>query len=66
VIKGGLLSLAGALEYAPTFQAVDLRHATIRDVRLDWVHDRGDRVRRGRRQPRLRRPPRKSPTSPTC
>ena len=30
VLKGGVLSLAGAIEYAPTFQAVDLTHATIR------------------------------------
>jgi hypothetical protein len=43
VIKGGLLSLAGAMEYAPAFQAVDLVHATIRDVRLDWVHKRADK-----------------------
>jgi hypothetical protein len=43
VLKGGLLSLAGAVEYAPTFQAVDLSHATIRDVRLDWVHTRPDK-----------------------
>lgn len=43
VLKGGLLSLAGAIEYAPTFQAVDLTQATIRDVRLDWVHTRGDK-----------------------
>jgi len=43
VIKGGLLSLAGAIEYAPAFKAVDLVHATIRDVRLDWVHKRPDK-----------------------
>ena len=43
VLKGGLLSLAGALEYAPTLQAVDLTHATIHDVRLDWVYKRADK-----------------------
>jgi hypothetical protein len=43
VLKGGLLSLAGVIEYAPTFQAVDLTHATIRDVRLDWRHTRADK-----------------------
>ena len=43
VLKGGLLSVAGAVEYAPTFKAVDLTGATIRDVRLDWVHTRPDK-----------------------
>jgi len=32
-----------AVEYAPTFKAVDLTGATIRDVRLDWVHTRPDK-----------------------
>jgi Domain of Unknown Function (DUF748) len=42
VLKGGRLSLAGAIEYASTFKAVDLAHAAIRDVHLDWVHRRAD------------------------
>jgi hypothetical protein len=43
VIKGGLLSLAGTAEFAPTYKAADVEHVTIRDVRLDWVHKRADK-----------------------
>ncbi|MET0850977.1 MAG: DUF748 domain-containing protein [Candidatus Rokuibacteriota bacterium] len=43
VLKGGHLSLEGAVEYAPTFRQVDLALARIDNVRLDWVHKRADK-----------------------
>ena len=42
-LKGGLLSLDGLVEFAPTFRQVDLARATISNVRLDWVHTRADK-----------------------
>jgi hypothetical protein len=43
MLKGGHLSLEGAVEYAPTFRQVDLALARIENVRLDWVHKRADK-----------------------
>ncbi len=43
VLKGGRLSLEGAVEYAPTFRQVDLALVRIDNVRLDWVHKRADK-----------------------
>src|SRR5262245_55726550 len=37
-IRGGRLAAEGTLEYAPTIRMVDLRQATIRDVKLQYVH----------------------------
>jgi len=37
-VRGGTLSARGQVEYAPTFKAVDLEQATIRDVMIDYSH----------------------------
>src|SRR5262245_33307738 len=36
-IKGGRLAAEGTLEYAPTIQMVELRQATVRDMKLDYI-----------------------------
>ena len=37
-LKGGILSLAGRIEYGPRIQGVDLGDLTIRGMRIDYVH----------------------------
>jgi Domain of Unknown Function (DUF748) len=37
-IRGGRLAAEGTLEYAPTIRMVDLRQATVRDLKLDYIH----------------------------
>lgn len=46
VVKGGLLSAAGSVEYAPTVKTVDLREARIDGVAVEYVH-RGAKGVRG-------------------
>jgi hypothetical protein len=41
-VKGGTLSARGRVEYAPTIKLVDLEEASIRGVRVDYVHTRKD------------------------
>jgi hypothetical protein len=38
ILRQGVLSAAGDLEYAPTVQTVHLRQADVRGLRLDYVH----------------------------
>ncbi len=37
-VRRGRLSADGLLEYAPRIKVVDLRHATVRDVQIEYVH----------------------------
>ena len=37
-VSGGMLSLDGLIEYAPTIKVVDLREAEIRGVKIDYIH----------------------------
>jgi len=37
-VQGGTLAAHGRVEYAPTIKMVDLEQATIRDIRIDYVH----------------------------
>ncbi len=37
-LKGGILSLAGRVEYGPRIQGVDLADLTIRGMKIDYVH----------------------------
>jgi hypothetical protein len=41
-VKGGTLSARGRVEYAPTIKMIDLEQASIRGVRIDYVHTRED------------------------
>ena len=37
-VSGGVLTAAGLVEYAPTIGVVDLRHADVRGIKLDYIH----------------------------
>jgi Domain of Unknown Function (DUF748) len=38
VVKKGLLSAKGLVEYAPTIKVVDLQDATVRQVQIEYIH----------------------------
>jgi Domain of Unknown Function (DUF748) len=42
VVQGGTLSARGRVEYGPTIKVGDLEQATIRNVRVDYIHTRKD------------------------
>ena len=41
-VQGGTLGAKGRVEYGPTIKLVELEQATIRDVRVDYVHTKKD------------------------
>lgn len=43
VVQGGTLSAHGRVEYGPTIKLVDLEQASIKNIRVDYVHARKDR-----------------------
>ena len=58
-IRGGVLSTAGRIEYAPQIKVADVRDLTIRGVRVDYVHTartaaaekrRGDKVEKAAKE----------------
>jgi hypothetical protein len=51
-LRQGVLSAAGALEYAPTGQTVHLHQVDVQGLQLDYVHTaQGAPVKKGRAQP---------------
>lgn len=40
IVQGGTLSARGRVEYGPTIKLAELEHATIKDIRVDYVQTR--------------------------
>lgn len=64
LVKGGVLSAAGRLEYAPSSRVLDVADLTIRDLYLDYVHTARTAAAEERRAEKVGRAARRATDKP--